>query len=153
MCHVPDAPPPLAAYANPHPEKKGKALADGATTTVVGVLGEDPLTARILGVLLAGAGHEARAIHAGAVLDSPGAALAGVDVLLLVPWLDEERECEILGAMEGNPATASVPLLRLSTVLGEGPDDRTGWEAWPWSVEDLARAVERAVPAPGGEAT
>lgn len=128
------------------------ALADGAATTVVGVLGEDPLTVRVLGLLLAGAGHEARALDVGAVLDAPGAALAGVDVVLLVPWPGNERESELLDAVGGDPDTAAVPVLMLSAGVGKGPAERTGSVAWPWSVEALVGAIERAVLAPGGEA-
>jgi hypothetical protein len=69
---------------------------DGAKTmAVVGVLGEDPLTCRILGLLLAGAGYGARALDVTAVLDAPSAALAGVDLVLLVPGLDDEREGDL----------------------------------------------------------
>ncbi len=77
MCHVPDASTTFAAYAISHLRKKGRALAKSATTTV-GVLGEDPLTSRVLGLVLSGAGCEARALDAGAVLNSPGEALADV---------------------------------------------------------------------------
>ena len=41
MCHTPDAPIRIAAYAIPSPKNKGRALADGVTagtTTVVGGL-------------------------------------------------------------------------------------------------------------------
>ncbi len=120
---------------------------DGAkTTVVVGVLGEDPLTCRILGLLLAGAGYEARALGATAVLDAPSALLAGVDLVLLVPGLDDERKGELVGAIEGGSATAAVPVLGLSSVLRADPG-----LPWPWNVEALVGAIERAVlgPAPG----
>ena len=127
---------------------------DGAKTTVVvvGVLGEDPLTCRILGLLLAGAGYEARALEGTAVSEDPGAALAGVDLVLLAPGLDDERRGELVGAIRGSPATAAaVPVL--SSILKADPDERTeSWLPWPWTVEALAEAIERAVlaPAPGG---
>ncbi|HEV2745222.1 MAG TPA: hypothetical protein VGV91_18850, partial [Rubrobacter sp.] len=73
---------------------------DGAKTTAVavGVLGGDPLTCRILGLLLAGAGYEARPLDATAVLEDPSAALAGVDLVLLAPGLGGERRSELVGA-------------------------------------------------------
>ncbi len=129
-------------------------MGDAETTTVaVGVLGEDPLTARILGLLLAGAGYEARALDANAVLDAPSALLAGVDLVLLVPGLDDERKGELVGAIEGDPATAAVPVLGLSSVLRADPEERADpGLPWPWTVEALVGAIERAVlgPAPGG---
>lgn len=122
---------------------------DGAeTTVVVGVLGEDPLTCRILGLLLAGAGYESRALDAGAVLEDPSAALAGVDLVLLVPGLDDGRKGELVGAIRGGPA-AAVPVLGLSSVLKADPDERTDSVLpWPWTVEALVGAIERAVPVP-----
>ena len=128
---------------------------DGAKTTVVvvGVLGEDPLTCRILGLLLAGAGYGARTLEGTAVSKDPGAALAGVDLVLLAPGLDDECRGELVGAIEGDPATAAVPILGLSSILKADPDERTeSWLPWPWTVEALAEAIERAVlaPAPGG---
>jgi hypothetical protein len=124
---------------------------DGAKTmaVVVGVLGEDPLTCRILGLLLAGAGYEVRTLDASAVLDAPSAALAGVDLVLLVPGLGDEREGELVGAIEGDPATAAVPVLGLSSVLKADPDERAGPVLpWPWTVEALVGAV--FAPAPAG---
>ena len=120
---------------------------DGAKTTAVAVavLGEDPLTCRILGLLLAGAGYEARALDVSAVLDAPGAALAGVDLVLLVPGLGDERKGELAGAIEGDPATAAVPVLGLSAVLGEGPGKREGSVPWPWTGGAIERAIERAL--------
>jgi hypothetical protein len=125
---------------------------DGAetTTVAVGVLGEDPLTCRILGLLLAGAGYEARALDAtAAVLEDPSAALAGVDLVLLVPGLGDERKGELVGAIEGDPATAAVPVLGLSSVLKADSDERTDSVLpWPWTVEALVGAIERAVLGP-----
>jgi hypothetical protein len=125
---------------------------DGAetTTVAVGVLGEDPLTCRILGLLLAGAGYEARALDAtAAVLEDPSAALAGVDLVLLVPGLGDERKGELVGAIEGDPATAAVPVLGLSAALREEPGERAGSVLpWPWTVEALVGAIERAVLGP-----
>ena len=121
---------------------------DGAEAkVVVGVLGGDPLTCRILGLLLAGAGYEARTLDATAVLGASGAALAGVDLVLLVPGLDDEREGELVGAIRGGPATAAaVPVLGLSSVLKADSEEPTdSWLPWPWTVEALVGVIERAV--------
>ena len=125
---------------------------DGATTTVVvGILGEDPLTSRILGLLLAGAGYEARTLDVTAVSEDPRAALASVDLVLLVPGLDDERKGELVGAIRSDPATAAVPVLGLSSVLKADPNERAGSDLpWPWNVEALVGAIERTVPVPGG---
>jgi hypothetical protein len=49
----------------------------GAAKKVVGIVGDDPLTCRILGILLEGAGSEVRAVEAAAVLEDPSASLGG----------------------------------------------------------------------------
>jgi hypothetical protein len=130
-------------------------VSDAKTAVVVGVLGGDPLICRILGLLLAGAGYEARALDGTAVSEDPSAALAGVDLVLLVPGLDDERKGELVGAIGGDPATAAVPVLGLSSVLKADPDEQTeSWLPWPWTVEALVGAIQRVtlVPAPGAAA-
>ena len=124
---------------------------DGAKTAAVtvGVLGEDSLTCRILGLLLAGAGYETRDLDVAAVSEDPSAALAGVDLVLLVPGLGDERKGELVGAIEGDPATAAVPVLGLSSVLKADLDERPdSGLPWPWTVEALVGAIERAVLVP-----
>jgi len=123
------------------------------TKAVVGVLGEDPLTCRILGLLLAGAGYEARNPGTAAVSEDPGAALAGVDLVLVVPGHDDERKGELVGAIKGDPATAAVPVVILSSGPNAEPDERTDpGLPWPCTVEAIVGAIERAAcaPAPGG---
>ena len=152
MCHVPDAPTPLRRLFSPGTKQTGGVPVGGAetTTVAVGVLGEDPLTCRILGLLLAGAGYGARTLEGTAVSENPGAALAGVDLVLLAPGLDDERRGELVGAIRGGPATAAaVPVLGLSSILKADPDERTeSWLPWPWTVEALVGAV--FAPAPAG---
>src|SRR3712207_841435 len=67
------------------PRRKGVASVDGTTTTVVGIIGDDPLISQILGLLLEGAGYEARALNEAAVLEDPRRALAGIDLVLFMP--------------------------------------------------------------------
>jgi hypothetical protein len=124
---------------------------DGATTTVVGIIGDDPLISRTLGLLLEGAGYEARALDEAAVLEDPSASLAGVDLVLFLPLLDEGSKGELLGVVKGAPTTADVPVISLSTDMKAELDERSGSVLpWPWSTEALVLAIEQAVHAPGG---
>ena len=128
---------------------------DGTKTLVVGILGEDTLACRIFGLLLANEDYGARTPGTAAVSEDPSAALGGVDLVLFLPCLDDERKGELLGAIKGEPATAAMPFVNLSSVLEADPDERAGSIPWPWSAEALVGAIERAVlaPAPGGEAS
>ena len=120
---------------------------DGATNEVVGILGDDPLVSRIVGMLLEGSGYEARVLQEDDVLANPSASLAGVDLVLCMPLLDEERRDDLLKAMKGSPESADVPVLRLSTEM----DERTGSVLpWPWSTEALVRAIEQTLHPTGG---
>jgi FixJ family two-component response regulator len=124
---------------------------DGATTTVVGIIGDDPLISRILGLLLEGAGYEASPLEEAAVLEDPSTALAGVDLVLFMPLLGDERKGELLGVVKSAPTTAAVPLISLSTDMKAELDERTDSVLpWPWSTQALVRAIERAVHARGG---
>jgi len=125
---------------------------DDATTTVVGIIGDDPLICRILGLLLEGAGYEARPLDEAAVFEDPSVALAGVDLVLFLPLLGDERKGELLGVVKGDPATAEVPVLSLSTDPKAQLDERSDFVLpWPWSTQALVRAIEQTVHAPGGD--
>jgi CheY-like chemotaxis protein len=122
---------------------------DGATKKVVGIVGDDPLTSRVLGMLLEGAGYEVRAMEAAAVLEYPSAALEGVDLVLFTPLIGGAHKEKLLGAMKDNPETALVPVLRLST---EPKAERTDSVLpWPWSTEALVLAIEQALHAPSDD--
>jgi hypothetical protein len=128
------------------------AAVDDATTTVVGIIGDDPLICRILGLLLEWAGYEARPLDEAAVLGEPSVALAGVDLVLFLPLLGDERKGELLGVVRGEQATAEVPVLSLSTDPKAQLDERSDFVLpWPWSTEALVLAIEQAVHAPGGD--
>jgi hypothetical protein len=147
MCRMLDAPSPSFAYAVPYSEK-GCAPVDDAMPMVVGILGDDPLTSRILGLLLEGAGYEVRALEAAAVLEDPSTSLAGVDLVLFMPLLGDERKDELLGLMKGGSEITPIPVLHLSTELTAERTDSV--LPWPWSTEALVRAIEQAVLASGG---
>jgi hypothetical protein len=124
---------------------------DDTATTVVGIFVDDPLTSRILGLLLEGAGYEAHVLEEAAVLEDPSTALAGVDLVLFLPLLGDERKGELLGVMNGDQATADLPVLSLSTDMKAEQDERSDSVLpWPWSTQALVRAIEQAVHAPGG---
>ena len=130
------------------PRRKGVASVDD-TTTVVGIIGDDPLTSRILGLLLEGAGYEARPLDEAAVLEEPSTALAGVDLVLFMPLLGDERKGELVGVMKRDQASEAVPILNLSTEPKAQSDERTDSVLpWPWSTQALVLAIERAVHAP-----
>jgi hypothetical protein len=121
------------------------------TTTVVGIIGDDPLISRILGLLLEGAGYEAQHLDEAAVFEDPSVALAGVDLVLFLPLLGDERKEQLLGVMNGDQATADLPVLSLSTDMKAEQDERSDSVLpWPWSTQALVRAIEQAVHAPGG---
>jgi DNA-binding response OmpR family regulator len=124
---------------------------DDTTTTVVGIIGDDPLISQILGLLLEGAGYEARSLDEAAVLEDPSTALADVDLVLFMLLLGDERKGELVGAMKGAQATADVPILNLSTDMKAELDEQSDSVLpWPWSTEALVRAIEQAVNAPDG---
>jgi hypothetical protein len=127
---------------------------DDTTGKVVGILGDDPLTSRVLELLLRGAGYEARVLEEEDVLEDPSASLAGVDLVLCTPLLGERRRDGLLGTVRGTPETAAVPVLRLSTELNVQPDEPTDAVLpWPWSTEALVRAIERALRGSRGDAS
>ena len=119
-------------------------------TPVVGILGDDPLTCRILVLLLEGAGYRAHALEEADISADPIGALAGLGLVVRVPSLDGRRGDEPLGVVGGGPQIAGVPVLYLSTRPKAEPTDSV--LPWPWSTEALVRAIERAVHAPDGEA-
>jgi len=124
---------------------------DDTTTTVVGIIGDDPLVSRILGMLLEGAGYEARPLDEAAILEDPSTALAGIDLVLFLPLLGDERKGELVGVVKGAPTTADVPVISLSTDMKAELDERTDSVLpWPWSTEALVRAIEQVVHARGG---
>jgi hypothetical protein len=114
---------------------------NGDRTTVVGILGDDPLTSRIVALLLEDAGYEARVLEEG-VSEVPSASAVEGHTHQQVYPLERRREEELLGAMGGRQG-AAVPVVRLST---DPEAQRTeSVLPWPWSTEALVGAIERAL--------
>jgi hypothetical protein len=86
------------------------------STTTVAILGSDTLAEDILARLLQKEGYNTRLLGASpaGVVDE---LLEGVDVLLLAPGLNPEVRRAFLEAMRGNPDTAAMPVLPLSSAL------------------------------------
>ena len=77
--------------------------------------------------------------------------LAGVDLVLFMPLLGDERKGELVGIMKRDQASEAVPILNLSTEPKAQSDERKDSVLpWPWSTQALVRAIERAVHAPDG---
>jgi DNA-binding response OmpR family regulator len=117
-------------------------------TTVVAVLGANPVVNNALALLLSGAGYDTRRIER----DMPGLAnglLEGVDLLLLTPGISNGPREGILSVVRDNPTTAQMPVLTLSSAIGEALGDEGGQVvvAWPSSIVELVRQIE-AVLAP-----
>lgn len=115
----------------------------GDRTMVVGILlSDDPLTSRILALLLEGTGYETRVLEEDAS-EVPSVSLEGIDLLVCMVPLDGRGEDELLlGAVEGRQGVA-VPVVRLST----DPEAQRLESVlpWPWSTEALVGAIERTL--------
>ena len=124
-------------------------------TTVVAVLGANPVVNNALSLLLSGAGYDTRRIER----DLPGLAnglLEGVDLLLLAPGISNGPREGVLSVVRDNPTTAQMPVLILSSATGEALGDEGGQVvvAWPSSIVELVRQIEAVVgPASSAEAT
>jgi len=103
--------------------------------TTVAIFGEDRLTSQALALLLEGVGYDARILD-GAIMETPSASLDGVEVVLRMPSLSDEREGE-----KYDSAKAAAPILSLSKVQ-EGRVGETGSVPWPCSMEALTKAIE-----------
>jgi DNA-binding response OmpR family regulator len=107
-----------------------------------------------LALLLKSAGYDIRRIER----DMPGLAnglLEGVDLLLLAPGLSNGPREGVLSVVRDNPTTAQMPVLTLSSAIGEALGNEGGQVvvAWPIQIEELVRRIETVLaPATGEEA-
>ncbi len=114
---------------------------------VVAILDGSPMVARVLELLLQGAGYDTRLLEE-AEADRPGGLpLGGVDLLLLAPGLSREHHDVLLsGIRRSAPETAHLPvLIMLSTAPPVAPTEGTRIVAWPFRTEELVREIEAAL--------
>ena len=122
-------------------------------STVVAVLGTNSVVNSALALLLKSAGYDIRRIER----DMPGLAnglLEGVDLLLLAPGLSNGPREGVLSVVRDNPTTAQMPVLTLSSAIGEALGNEGGQVvvAWPIPIEELVRRIETVLaPATGEE--
>ncbi len=86
--------------------------------TAIAILGGKAVVGNALSLLLRGAGYDIRLIER----DLAGLAdglLDGVDVLLLAPGLSNGVREALLSVVSGNPKTAQIPVLTLSSAIGD----------------------------------
>ena len=123
------------------------------TPTTIAVLGSDTVVGSALSALLEGSGYNTRLLefYPTGVVDE---LLAGADLLMLTPRVDEGVREAVLGAMgKKEPQKAHMPVIALSTAttIEEGlPEEGVFTVPWPSKTEDLVERIEAAllVPAP-----
>ena len=124
------------------------------TTTTIAILGSDTVVGSALSALLEGSSYRTRLLESypTGVVDE---LLAGADLLMLTPRVDEGVREAVLGAMgKKEPQKAHMPVIALSTAktIEEGlpEEERVMTVPWPCKTEDLVERIEAAllVPAP-----
>jgi hypothetical protein len=123
------------------------------TTTLVAILGGDSaVVENALALLLEGSGYNTKLLEASPPALADGL-LEGIDVLLLTPGLSSGVRDVLLSVVRGNPKTAAMPVLTLSTAPREALSDQACMVLlWPTRLEDLRKAIEAALkPATSGK--
>jgi hypothetical protein len=115
--------------------------------TTIAILGADTVVGRALCALLESFGYETRPLDAypTGVVDE---LLDGAHLLLLVPRLDEGVREAFVGAMgKSPPQKADMPVMTLSTAVGENLPEKEGVMSVPWPSEtkDLVERIEAAL--------
>ena len=123
--------------------------------TTVAILGTNTAVNSALALLLKGAGYDTRRVEKRDVQGLANGLLEGVDLLLLAPGLSNAPRETLLTIVKNNPLTARLPVLTLSSAIGEGlSGDEGGQEllAWPSPIEELVLRIEAVLaPARSGE--
>jgi hypothetical protein len=116
-------------------------------TKTIAILGADTVVGGALCALLGDHGYFINPLdaHPTGVVDE---LLGGADLLLLVPRLDKGAREAFLSAMgKGAPQTAEVPVIELSTALGEGLPEKEGGNQGAVAVRDEGpRGSDRSRP-------
>jgi hypothetical protein len=113
----------------------------------IAILGADTVVGSALCALLGDHGYRTAPIdtHPTGVVDE---LLAGAELLLLAPRLNEDVREAFLGAMGKNaPQTADMPVIVLSTAVEEGLPEKEGVIRVPWPCETkvLVERIEAAL--------
>ena len=117
-------------------------------TTTIAILGSDTVVGSALSALLEGSGYRIRLLESypSGVVDE---LLAGADLLMLTPRVDEGVREAVLGAMgKKEPQKAHMPVIALSTAttIEEGPTEEGVLTVpWPCKTEDLVERIEAAL--------
>jgi hypothetical protein len=121
--------------------------------TVVAILGTNTVVNSALSLLLNGAGYDTRRVQKRDLSGLANGLLEGVDLLLFAPGLSKAPRETLLTIVRNNPLTAQLPVLTLSSAIGEALGDESGEiVAWPSQFEELARRIEAVLaPAPSEE--
>jgi hypothetical protein len=122
--------------------------------TTVAILGTNTAVNSALSLLLNGAGYNTRRVEKRDLSGLANGLLEGVDLLLFAPGLSNAPRETLLTIVRNNPLTAQLPVLTLSSAIGEALGDESGQVvAWPSSTWELARRIEAVLaPAPSEEA-
>ena len=118
--------------------------------TTIAILGGDPVAGAALALLLKGRGYHPKLIERD--LGGTADGLEGVDLLLFAPGVRKGvRDC-LLSAVRANPKTARMPLLRLSSAMGESLDgEGSTLIPWPSPIAILIQEVETVLSIDTGE--
>jgi hypothetical protein len=116
----------------------------------IAILGADTVVGRALCALLESSGYQTRPLGAypTGVVDE---LLEGAQLLLLAPRLDQGVREAFLGAMgKSMPLRASMPVISLSTSVGEDLPEKEGVisVAWPCKTKVLVQRIEAALSVP-----
>jgi hypothetical protein len=110
-------------------------------TPIVAILGGNSVVGRALEVLLQGLGYDTRLIEESGK-DNPQELLGGIQLLLAAPTVNTESRERFLSGMRSTPATATIPVLTLSTAHKEELADQPGVVPWPCRLEDLKGEID-----------
>ena len=120
----------------------------------VAILGTNTAVNGALSLLLKGAGYDTRRVEKRDVQGLANGLLEGVDLLLFAPGLSNALRETLLTIVRNNPLTAQLPVLTLSSAIGEAlsGDEGGAVVAWPSPIEELVLRIEAViVPPTSGE--
>jgi hypothetical protein len=117
---------------------------DVSVTTTIAILGGDWVVGRALEALLQGLGYDTLLIEDSGA-GKPEELLRGIQLLLAAPTADTDSRVRFLADMRRIPGTAAIPVLTLSTTIGEDQADQPGLVLWPCRMEDLRTEIEAAL--------